>query len=457
MKNAEAPSRTIGYAINAGRVVSATPFEPGLIGVLRIFAVFHIFKSALMIGVAVAVAGGPDWIDLAPLVTSLAFLAYVFSGVLRARLGGWYLLVTVLLSTLDSLITKGTFWFWQATHQLAFDPRMIGNPIGALAQWALNDGILIDALAQPLLQISMLIALLLLLIVISWQYDFRFAFAFAVLTAVLDVVLNILPVPLSAAQMQFGGVIIIGRTLIFLIVGRLIAHLVGIQRKQRHSLMRANDELARYAEMVEELTISRERNRMARELHDTLAHTLSAASVQLEATHSLWTRDPNRAHDALKRSLSTVRNGLTETRRALKALRASPLEDLGLSLALKELGEVTQQRSGAQVLVSVPNELELIPAETEQVIYRVAQEALENIVRHARAKRVRVALTQRLQHVDMLIEDDGVGFDVESMKRDPDRFGMRGIVERIEGLGGQVRIDSAANGGTRIALEVATA
>ena len=155
-------------------------------------------------------------------------------------------------------------------------------------------------------------------------------------------------------------------------------------------------QLRQYADTVEELTISRERNRMARELHDTLAHSLSAVTVQLEAIRTLWAVDPEAARNMLDSADEAARLGLKEARRALQDLRASPLQDLGLPLALQELAETAARRSGAVLALDVPRQLDgsLSPA-VEQGVYRIAQEALENVVRHAQASAITVSLAQK--------------------------------------------------------------
>lgn len=438
------------------RLMPTESLQSGLVGVLRLFAAFQVVKGFILLLLVSRVSDHLLPISFLPFATAIGFLIYVFSGVWRAKLGKWYLIVTVLLATVDSLLTKGEFWYWLATD------RLLSNPVTKIAvlpnfvHWIAEDVFGTSSPVQPFSQMSMLVSLLLLLIVMSWQYDFRYAIGFTILTTVLDLLLNVLAPSPAMPQVFLGVVILVGRTGIFLIVGNLIAHLIGIQNRQRQSLLVANEKLARYASMVEELTISRERNRMARELHDTLAHTLSAATVQLEATHALWPSDSVKAHLALDRGLDTIRSGLTETRRALKALRATPLEDLGFGLALKELGEVTQQRSGAHVAVAMPLHMPPLAGEVEHAFFRVAQEALENIVRHAQAKHVQVSLTQQREKLAMVIEDDGAGFDVEQVQRDPNCYGLRGMTERIEALGGKMHIDSGPQSGTRISLEANT-
>jgi signal transduction histidine kinase len=247
---------------------------------------------------------------------------------------------------------------------------------------------------------------------------------------------------------------ILARTVIFVILAGVITQLVSQQYKQQASLMEANAKLTRYVSVVEELTISRERNRMARELHDTLAHTLSAASVQLEAANSLWQDDRERSHTALAQATTITRDGLAETRRALKALRAAPLDDLGLELALRELGELTQQRSGAHTVVTVPAQLASMPAEVEQTLYRAAQEALENVVRHAQASHVELSLQMNGPAVRMTIRDNGVGFDAGSSQAKAERYGLSGMEERVSALGGRMTLTSAPGAGTCVTLEI---
>lgn len=421
---------------------------------LRLFAAFHVLKGAVLTLLAFGAQSQNLLINLLPIATAVALLAFLLSGRLRERIGRRYIDFAVILSTLDALMTKGTFWYWRVTDQLSAQPDAARAGLSALVRWLTEGAFDAAPTSQPLLQMSMIISLLMLLIVVSWQYGFRPAGVFILLTTTFDLLLNVFLVTTDTTQVLFGMSIIAGRTFIFLVIARVITHLVGIQNRQQQSLIQANAELARYAATVEELTISRERNRLARELHDTVAHTLSAATLQLEATQALWDTDAGKAQAALSRATGTIRDGLTETRRALKALRAAPLDDLGFELALRELADTTQQRSGAQVQVSIAGGLAALPGDTEQALYRVAQEALENIVRHANARQVRLELAQRGPALEMVIQDDGVGFDVDQARRDSYRFGLRGIVERIEELGGRAQIESNPNSGTRIALQV---
>jgi signal transduction histidine kinase len=251
-----------------------------------------------------------------------------------------------------------------------------------------------------------------------------------------------------------------------LIVGYTIGRLASIQREQRAALARAyeqqaaaNKRLQRYAATLEELTISRERNRLARELHDTLAHSLSAVTVQLEAVRSLWQVDPHRAQEMLDEADVTVRRGLTESRRALQALRASPLAESGLIRALQDLAEAAAERCGATLEMHLPEEIVgRLPSIVEQGVYRIAQEALENVVRHSEARSIVVRLGQTNHRLELIVEDDGRGIgekplsgsDVERQSR----LGIRGMEERANLIGANLAIVSANGSGTVVRLTV---
>jgi signal transduction histidine kinase len=210
---------------------------------------------------------------------------------------------------------------------------------------------------------------------------------------------------------------------------------------------------------LEELTISRERNRLARELHDTLAHSLSAVAVELEAIRSLWHRDPEAAQSMLDKADETTRRGLTEARRALRALRASPLRDLGLLLALQELAEEAADRAGAALDLRVPGQIvgHLTPP-VEQGVYRIAQETLDNVARHAQARLIVFRLEQTSDTLELTVEDDGLGIDVTAIQASEadgqDHLGIHGMKERATLIGGHLEIRSRAGQGTRVHLTV---
>jgi signal transduction histidine kinase len=431
--------------------------RPELMKVMRLFALFQVGKSALLAAFVFMRSESTSLTLLLPLATSICFAAFVYSGILRTELGRWYLIGMVTLATVDVVMTKSTFWMGNVFIETVLNaaPPVLASPTTAPVLRLLVNGLApgVAVVWHPFFQMSMLISLLLLLIVLSWQYDFRYSLGFTLATSISDFVLNVLCVTTDMAMILSSATIVVGRTFVFLLVGRLTTYLVGIQNAQQRSLVRANAELARHTAMVEDLAISRERNRMARELHDTAAHALTAAAVQIEAVDAQWRIDAEKSHVALMRAGEAVRGALTEMRRSLKALRAAPLEDLGFDLALRDLIEQVRLRSGAVVHFSVRGGFEALPSDLEHALYRVVQEALENVVRHSEAQRVDVALQRDGGRGRLEIIDDGVGFDVVAVRADVQRFGLRGIFERIAALGGHASIESTPGAGTRIMIE----
>jgi signal transduction histidine kinase len=298
------------------------------------------------------------------------------------------------------------------------------------------------------------------LVLVSWQYKFPGAVFFTGLLTLLDAVLVLLNMqyatisPTLSLYAIFG--ILFSRAILFLVVGALIAQIMRSQRRQRQELSEANIRLLNYASTLEQLSVSRERNRLARELHDTLAHTLSATSVQLEAVRVLWDSDPGQARLLLEHTLAGTREGLTETRRALQALRASPLEDLGLSLAIRSLAQAAADRAGFVLDVDLPETLNDLPYVTALTIYRTTQEALENVIRHAGAHRVSVRLACQNGRAVLEVKDDGLGFDPENVDETA-RFGLRGLQERAAVSGAQLDVSSHPGQGTALVLTMENA
>ena len=183
----------------------------------------------------------------------------------------------------------------------------------------------------------------------------------------------------------FQGVLSITliQTVIFLAVGFSISYLMTRLRRQQQSLETANVRLTHYASTLEQLATTRERNRLARELHDTLAHTLSGLSVQLETVKAYWEVNPAMARSSLYKPLATAHSGLEETQRALKALRASPLDDLGLSMAIRNMATEAAERAHLHLDITAADKTPALAPDVEQCVYRVAQEAIANVVNHA--------------------------------------------------------------------------
>ena len=203
-----------------------------------------------------------------------------------------------------------------------------------------------------------------------------------------------------------------------------------------------------------------ERQRMAREIHDTLAQGLTGIVTQLQAAEhaaddpALWRR-----HHAS--AIALARESLTETRRSVNELRPQPLETGRLADAISEVAAKWSARHGIPAQVTVTGDTRTLRAEAEVVLLRTAQEALANVARHADASRVGLTLSYMDQQLALDVRDDGRGFDPASIpdKSDvPDRarrhanggFGLVAMRQRIEGLAGTLQIESEPGGGTGI-------
>jgi signal transduction histidine kinase len=425
--------------------------EPGLLSVFRAYVVLRLV-AMLAVAEFFFLRLGP-WFQLIQLPYILLFLAnfaflliYLSWPWIERKLGWVYLPVALVVAAVGPILeARYLFVFYDPAYEARF--------------W-----LVFPFLAVPL-------------ILTAWQYRFRYVVGFCLATGLLEAVL----IALSPTRDPMGTVSDMGyigvRTVFFVLIGYIVCHLMTEQRAQRQELDRANRRLVRYSATLEQLAISQERNRLARELHDTLAHTLSALAVQLDAIAAVWVQVPPKVRTMLQRALAMTRTGLDDTRRALRALRAIPLEEKGLAVAVKQLAESAAARGGLSLELNVSQALESFSPELEQCTYRVAQEAVENVVKHAQASSMRVSLLCKEGLLTLEVEDDGCGFSVERLEagpmyfedRHPDqvkgdtsasanasqavKFGIKGMQERAELIGATLEVKSAKGQGTVIRLQ----
>ena len=201
-----------------------------------------------------------------------------------------------------------------------------------------------------------------------------------------------------------------------------------------------------------------ERNRLAREIHDTLAQGLAALTMQLEVADSLAgtkAPDDSRLHSAVERALLLARATLDEARRSVLDLREAPLEGRSLSEALEALASEADSSPDDAVEVTVIAsdgvDAKLSPA-VAGGLYRVAQQAVVNATRHARARQITLRVTRSESEIHLRVEDDGTGFEPTDVPGD--RFGLVGMRERARLLGGSLTVESAPDAGTAIEVRV---
>ncbi len=232
----------------------------------------------------------------------------------------------------------------------------------------------------------------------------------------------------------------------------IVGKLTDTWRKEHGELEQANRQLRGYAATVENLATSRERVRLARAMHDTLAHSLSALTVQLEALDTLQEINPDAARAQLTKIREHARTGLEEARQAIFDLRSAPVEELSLAPALQRLVDRFGQHNGIGTQWILDGEpFALLPVQAN-ALYRIVEEALDNVERHAGANRVIVTLDYGTG-VTIRVQDDGHGFDPSTV--DPDRYGLVGIYERCALIDATASVDSAPGQGTTMTVEIA--
>lgn len=211
-------------------------------------------------------------------------------------------------------------------------------------------------------------------------------------------------------------------------------------------------ERARLFARSTELGAVEERNRLAREIHDTLAQGLAAIALQLETADLLLesAADGERVRQTVQQALQLTRTNLVEARRSVLDLRAAPLEGRTLAEALKGLAQEVTAKHGIAVKFHAVGANRPLPVAIEGGLYRVAQEALTNIYTHARATVVKVDLLLTPAAVQLTIQDDGCGFNPDDVT--PNRYGLTGMNERVRLLGGQLQIESAPGAGTKVVV-----
>ena len=217
----------------------------------------------------------------------------------------------------------------------------------------------------------------------------------------------------------------------------------------------AHRQLQQYAERIEELTINQERQRMARELHDTLAQGLAGLIMQLEAADGyLETDNTERARVVVQQAMQRARTTLHEARRAIQALRPAALEQGNLVDALGHEVDRFTATTGTRATFEVAGATVDVAPEVAQDVLRIVQESLSNIARHAQAEHVHVRLAGDGTGFQVAVHDDGVGFDPAEARTRSDCFGLTGMEERAARIGGQLQIESAPGQGTRIVLSL---
>lgn len=214
----------------------------------------------------------------------------------------------------------------------------------------------------------------------------------------------------------------------------------------------ANRKLQEYSRQVEELAAAEERNRLARELHDSVSQTIFSMTLTAQAARILLDRDPRQVALQLDHLQSLAQSALAEMRGLIQHLHPHSAVEKGLAAALYRHAAERRAQDGLAVEVYVTGERRL-PARVEQDLFRLVQEALNNVVKHARVDRACVTLVLDRNPISLCVEDHGVGFEAERLHPSPGHLGLASMAERARSLGAVLEIDSAPGAGTRIRVE----
>lgn len=233
------------------------------------------------------------------------------------------------------------------------------------------------------------------------------------------------------------------------------------ERRSRDQLAIANEQLRTYALKVEDVATLQERNRIAREIHDSLGHSLTACNLHLDAALRLFQSDPEEAHDLMREAKQLGSQALQDVRQSVATLRSDPLQNQSLSRLIQRLAEEFQRATLIQPSITLQLSTEPNNA-IKTATYRIIQEALTNIAKYAQATQVQISLVSRERissenvsrepaQLQIQIQDNGIGFVPAQIRSG---FGLQGMQERAIALGGQWQVRSQPGQGCCIEVEI---
>lgn len=227
----------------------------------------------------------------------------------------------------------------------------------------------------------------------------------------------------------------------------LLTSALVTERESREKLIEANDQLRNYALRVESLAMEQERNRIAREIHDSLGHSLTALNLQIEGALKLAQVRPEKSQEFLKEAKRLGSTALQDVRQSVAAMRVNPLKDKPLEEAIATLAQNFHRTT--QINPSVHIHLDSDPPlEISTTLYRIIQESLTNIFKHAEATTVDIHLESTASGLSLTVQDNGKGFDRAASQRSG--FGLQGMEERVLAIKGTLEIDSQPGKGCQI-------
>ena len=267
----------------------------------------------------------------------------------------------------------------------------------------------------------------------------------------------------SQVRVILEGILNMAEALNMLLFLIYMLFLIRIQTNEKERVLELNDELnqvnsklqeanlqlERYARESEKMAETRERNRLAREIHDTLGHTLTGIIAGLDACVAIMDIAPEATKMQLQAITDVARQGMTDVRRSVKALRPDALGKLSLEEALKKSIEEMRQATQAEIRYSCTAELRHFSEDEEDVIYRIVQESITNSIRHGHADQIKIEIRRVYNKLQICIADNGIG--CEEVKKG---FGLHHMEERIQMLQGSLEYESKNGFTVRVELPI---
>jgi NarL family two-component system sensor histidine kinase YdfH len=282
----------------------------------------------------------------------------------------------------------------------------------------------------------------------------------AIVATTVYLAVGALSLLIASGQGSLPVFVLLGSTTFFVVVYSVLYSRQANARERAQTLLaeleEAHRQLAEYATRVEDLTLEAERQRMARELHDTLAQGLAGLILQLEAINAHLAKSrPQRAHEIVQQAMGRARSTLRDARLVIRDLRTEQEDTLDLAASVRSEVHSFSEATGIPCALDLDLP-EVLPAAIHEHARRIVAEGLTNIARHARANQVWVRVVGESidgeQQVQIVIRDDGIGFDPAQTVERADHYGLIGIRERARLLGGTFEIESAAGRGTVLRL-----
>lgn len=246
---------------------------------------------------------------------------------------------------------------------------------------------------------------------------------------------------------QFSFIALFVLALVFVL---LLMNAVLSERESRDKLTAANEKLRQYALKIENQATLEERNRIAREIHDSLGHSLTALNLQLETANKLLNTNPEKAKDFLIRAKELGSQALKDVRESVSKMRSNPLQEQSLETSINVLIENFNHSTGINPNRQI-NIFYSIPRDISTAIYRIIQESLTNISKYAKATEVNLEITTAATNLYLIVEDNGKGFDVT---QNTTGFGLQSMRDRTLALDGNFHIESLPGKGTKIMVDI---